>query len=358
VHPVVVTLGAYAWRLVAIAAVVVGAIWLLGEIKVVVVPVLVAILLTRVLEPVASKLRARGARPGLAAASALLGFFALVALVVWLIGPSVLDEFENLGPTLTEAVDDVEAWLVEDAPVEISRADIDRAREMFVDRVSEMARSPDGGFTGAASLLVEIPTGGVLALFLTFFMLKDGGRFTAWVRRQLPEPRRELADVLGRRSWRSLGGFLRGAALLGLVEGIAIGVTVWLVGGELVAPIVVVTFAAAFVPILGAIVAGVIAVLVTLVTSGLAQALVVAAVAIVVQQLDNDLLAPVVYGRMLSIHPVAILVGVVAGGALFGILGTLFAVPVLVVAIGVLEDLHHHRSEAAVLPEGASGEER
>ena len=127
------------------------------------------------------------------------------------------------------------------------------------------------------------------------------------------------------------------------MEAIAIGLTVWLVGGELVAPIMVLTFGAAFVPILGAIVAGVVAVLVTLVTAGTAQAAVVGLVALVVQQLDNDLLAPVVYGKMLAIHPAVILVGVVSGGALFGVLGTLFAVPVLVVAIGIADEVRLHR---------------
>lgn len=336
-----------------IAAVVVGAIWLIGELRVVVVPVLVATLLARVLEPIASRLRARGFRSGLAAGAALFLFIGGIALVGWLIAPAVADQFADLGPTLTSAVDDIETWLVEDAPVEISRADIDSARETFVDRAGDVLSSPGGSLTGAARLLVEIPTGGVLALFLAFFMVKDGERFSTWALGKVPGPRRQMAAAAARRGWRAIGGFLSGAALLGLVEGIAIGLAVWLVGGELIVPIMVLTFAAAFVPILVAIVAGVVAVLVTLVTAGLAQAAIVAVVALVVQQLDNDLLAPVVYGRMLSIHPVVILVGVVAGGALFGVLGTLFAVPVLVVAIGVGDEVRRHATpagEAAVEP--------
>lgn len=355
-HPAVDALGAYAWRLIGIAAVVVGLVWLLGQLRVVVVPVIIATLLSRALEPVASRLRARGVGPGLAAGVALVGFLGAVALVLWLIGPSVVDQFEDLGPTLSSAVDDVERWLVEDAPIDISRADIDSARELFVERAGDILRSSEGGLTGAASLLVEIPTGGVLALFLTFFMVKDGARFAAWFHRAVPEGHRDLVGAAGRRSWRALGGFLRGAALLGLVEAIAIGLTVWLVGGELVAPIMVLTFGAAFVPILGAIVAGVVAVLVTLVTAGTAQAAVVGLVALVVQQLDNDLLAPVVYGKMLAIHPAVILVGVVSGGALFGVLGTLFAVPVLVVAIGIADEVRLHRGGRSPGPSDPAAE--
>jgi len=342
VHPTVSTLAAYCWRLLVIAAVVVGVIWLLGELKVVVVPVMIATLLTRVLEPPAAWMRAHGLRPGLAAGAALLGFVAAVALIVSLILPAVIDQFEGLGPTLEEAVDDLETWLVEDAPVTVTREDLDRAREQLEDRISDLVRSPPGEVTSRAGLLVEIPTGGLLAGFLTFFMLKDGERFTAWIRRSVPARHRDLTTLVGRRGWAALGAFLRGAALLGVIEAAIIGLAVFLVGGELVAPIMVLTFGAAFIPILGAIVAGVVAVLVTLVTAGAVPALIVAVVAIVVQQLDNDLLAPVIYGRMLKIHPSLILVGVVAGGALFGILGTLFAVPVLVVALGVGDEARRH----------------
>ena len=355
VHPTVSTLAAYCWRLLVIAAVVVGVIWLLGELKVVVVPVMIATLLARVLEPMAAWLRDRGLRPGLAAGAALLAFLAALALIVSLILPAVVDQFEGLGPTLREAVDDLETWLVEDAPVAVSREDIDSATDQLGDRFSDLLRSPPGEVTSWAGLLVEIPTGGLLAGFLTFFMVKDGERFTAWIRRSVPSRHRELTTVVGRRAWMALGAFLRGAALLGTIEAIIIGLAVFLVGGELVAPIMVLTFGAAFIPILGAIVAGVVAVLVTLVTAGAVPALIIAVVAIVVQQLDNDLLAPVIYGRMLKIHPSLILVGVVAGGALFGILGTLFAVPVLVVALGIGDEARRHVSGSDETSEEVSG---
>ena len=112
-----------------------------------------------------------------------------------------------------------------------------------------------------------------------------------------------------------------------------------LVGSSLVVPVMVVTFLAAFVPLVGAIAAGVVAVLVALVTAGPVPALIVAAVAIIVQQLDNDLLAPVIYGRALKLHPLVVLLGIAAGGALFGFVGTVFAVPVLAVAINAVSEI-------------------
>jgi predicted PurR-regulated permease PerM len=126
---------------------------------------------------------------------------------------------------------------------------------------------------------------------------------------------------------------------LGLVESVIIGITLFAVGGGLVAPVMVLTFAAAFIPIIGAIAAGVVATLVALVTGGTVPALIVAVVALVVQQLDNDLLAPIIYGRSLSLHPVAVLLSVVAGGALFGIPGTVLAVPLVAVTVNVTKEL-------------------
>src|SRR5690606_16538865 len=108
VHPVVDALAAYGWRLIVIAAVLVGAVWLLGQLRVVLVPVVIALLVARLLEPVAARLRQRGFRPSLAAATVMLGFAAIVAAVGVAIVPGVVDQFADLGPTLTEAVDDVE----------------------------------------------------------------------------------------------------------------------------------------------------------------------------------------------------------------------------------------------------------
>jgi predicted PurR-regulated permease PerM len=149
-----------------------------------------------------------------------------------------------------------------------------------------------------------------------------------------------------------LGRYLRGAATLGVVEACAIGVALFVSGGRLVLPVMLLTFMAAFVPIVGAVVAGVTAVLVALVTGGVATAVIVAIVALVVQQLDNDVLAPWIYGRALALHPVVILVSVVAGGALFGIVGTLLAVPVVAVAVNVSKELATPRSSVEPTPAG------
>ena len=196
-----------------------------------------------------------------------------------------------------------------------------------------------------AILVVEIVAGLLLALVLTFFFVKDGERFQRFALRRIPPERHDLARRLANRGWAALAGYLRGSAMLGVIEAIVIGIALALVGGGLVVPVMVITFAAAFVPLVGAVVAGVIAVLVALVTAGFTPALVVLAVAVVVQQFDNDLLAPFVFGKTLELHPVIILLAVTAGGTLFGIVGAFLAVPVTAVIINVTIEAQRARDE-------------
>lgn len=328
------TVAAYSWRLLVIAAVAVGVLWLLAQLWVVVTALVIVALLTRALAGPAAWLR-RKLPPGVAAIVALLGFLVALGVVFTTIGSAVSNQVDDIGQSVVDAVDGIEDWLVEDSPFGVSRGDVDAFREGMRETVSSSVRHPSGALVSGAIVAVELLLSLLLGLVLTFFALKDGGRFLAFVRRRIAADQRETADRMGRSAWATLGGYLRGAALLGLLEGVVIGLTLFLVGSELAVPVGVVTFLAAFVPFVGAIVAGVLAVLVALATSGLAAAVIVAVVAVVVQQLDNDLLAPVVYGRALDLHPVVILLSITTGGALFGIAGSILAVPVVAVAWNV-----------------------
>ncbi len=335
VHPLVERAGAYSWRLLAIAAVVVGALWLIGQLTLVVAPTVVAVLVARALAPISGRLRRHRWPPGLAALASMMGAFVVVGGLIALATPSVASEFDSIGPTVDQALDDLEDWIVDDAPVQVSRDSVERLRERVEDGARQLVRSGgDGAVLDRATLVAEVLAGLLLATLLTFFMLRDGERFVAWwCGRATTATGRARRRDAANAAWRALGAFLRGAALLGVVEAVAIGGTAALVGGALVAPIMLFTFFGAFVPVVGATAAGVVAVLVTLVTGGIGAAIIVAVVAVVVQQFDNDLLAPVIYGRALQLHPVVILVSVLAGGALFGLAGTMLAVPVVAVCV-------------------------
>jgi len=343
-YPVVARLGAYSWWTIGIGIVLLAVLWVMARLWVLVLAGAVAALLSRALDPPARYLRARGLPRALVAATVLLGFILVLAGIVALLVPSIANEFEDLGPTIEDAIDDVENWLVEDSPFDVSRQDVQDFRDEADDRVGDILQSQSGTLISGTILVFEAFAGIVLALVTTFFILKDGDRFGDWFVARFPQHRRDLTGRLGARAWRTLGGYLRGSATLGLIEGIIIGGTVWLVGGSLALPVGVITFFAAFVPFAGALIAGVIAVLVTLVTAGFGGAVVVAIVALVVQQLDNDLLAPWVFGRSLELHPLIVLVAITAGGTLFGAFGAFLAVPVSAVLINIF-------AESRVVPE-------
>lgn len=335
VHPTVHRLAAYSWRLIAIGVVAWVLLQVLATLRIVVFPVVVALFITVVLTPPARFLREHGVRPLAAVWAVFLGFLGIIVLAGFLIVPALADEFSDLGPTVEDGIDSVEDWLVEDSPFDLDRERIDELRDQLSDRVGEAARGSSGVILDTAVLVAEVFAGILLSLVMTFFFLKDGEKFQQWALRRIPPEHRDAARRGADRGWRTVAAYLRGSAILGIVEGVIIGLTLLLTGASLVVPVMVLTFLAAFVPFVGAIVAGTIAVAVALATGGFTSALIVAGVALAVQQLDNDLLAPFIFGKALDLHPLIILVSVAAGGTLAGLAGAFLAVPLTATIINV-----------------------
>ncbi len=359
VHPAVETVAAYGWRLIVLAVVAIGIVWLLRQLWVVMLALVVGLVLSRGLAAPVRWLRGVGLPSALAALIALVVLFGLIGVAGWLIVPTVADEFQSLGPTLNQAVDDLERWLIDDAPVDIEESDLAQYRAQAGEAIGNSFRSSSGSLVTGAVAVVEGLTGLLLGLLVAFFFLKDGAAIRSAVVRSVPKRRRDLARRLTARAWRTVGAYLRGAVALGAVEAVVIGLALTFVGADLAVPVAVITFAAAFVPIVGAIFAAAVAVLVALATGGTGPALVVLVVAVVVQQLDNDILAPVVYGRALQIHPLVVLLSIVAGGALFGVAGTVLAVPVTAVAVNVISEAQAARADADTVdgPVGPASQE-
>lgn len=350
INPVIDRLGVTSWRLVGMGLVFVAAIWVLTRLWVVVLAVAIATLFARGMNPAAVRLRAAGLKPALVATVVMLGFLLLLSGIIAALVPAIAAEFDELGPTIEQSIDDLEDWLVDDSPFDVSRQDVEDFRDDAADRVSDAFSSSDTSIVEGTTVAFEVFTALVLSIITSFFILKDGERFGRWLTSFVPDRHRPLAERLARKGWWTLGGYLRGAAVLGLFEGTVMAVTVWLAGGTLAVPVGVITFFAAFIPFAGAVVAGAIAVLVTLVTGGLTGALIVLVVAIVVQQLDNDLLAPVIYGKGLELHPLVVLFALAGGSALMGPVGALFAVPVSAVAINVISEARQAHREGEVDP--------
>lgn len=288
--------------------------------------------------PVVTRLEERGWPPLAATWGVVLSFLLVVAGVLALIVPATVAESDQLGDAVSDGLDEVERWLVE-GPLDLDRGDVEELRDGAGGSLADLVRSSSSTIVDGVRIVGETVAGALLAVVLGFLLINDGRRFQGSALEHLPRRHHELARVLAARAWDALGGYLRGAAVLGAVEGTVIGLTVWAVGAPLAGPVAVLTFVAAFFPIVGAVVAGAAATLVALAGGGVSEALVVLAVCVVVQQFDNDLLAPVVYGRALRVHPAVVLVALTAGATLGGIAGALLAVPFVGAVSAVANEL-------------------
>lgn len=331
VPPLLERLAGWSWRLLVVGIAVAALGYVMSRLRLVLLPLGLGLLLSTALVPPARWLERHRVPPLLATWITVLGFVGSVVGVGLAIVPPVVDEFGELGPTLEDATDEVEEWLI-DGPLGLERETVVDLRDRLRSSVDD-ALTSDGALVDSAVIAGEVVAGAVLTLVITFFFVKDGERIQAWGLAKVPDQHRDRARRAGAAVWRTLGRYLAGAATLGCVEGVIIGITLALAGSPVVLPVAVLTFLAAFFPFVGALVAGVIAVLVALVSSGPEAAAVVAVVAVVVQQFDNDLLAPVIYGRALRLHPLVVILAVATGAAVGGFLGAFLAVPLAAVVI-------------------------
>jgi predicted PurR-regulated permease PerM len=185
------------------------------------------------------------------------------------------------------------------------------------------------------TVIGELITGLILSLFLTFFFVKDSERFTRWILDFAGRERAPHLREMGQRSATAVSGYLRGQAAVGAVDALFIGIGLAILGVPLVVPLAFLTFVAAFLPLVGAVVAGALAALVALVTKGVTTALIVVGITLLVQQLEGHLLAPLLLGRAVSLHPVVIILALAAGSILGGIIGAFLAVPIAAVVTAV-----------------------
>lgn len=297
-----------------------------GEARLAVVPFIVALLLTTALAPPAAALRRRGAPAALAAAVVLLGFVGAVAGTLALLGPTVGSEMDDLGRQVRSGAEEALDRL---SGLGLLENDTDGFLDQVIAQLKANAGGIGSGVVTGALVAAELVAGALLALVSTFFLLKDGDRLWRRLVAGLGPARGEAVDEIGRGIWLKLGAYVRGTIVVALFDAVFIGLALWVIGVPLVVPLAVLTFATAFIPIIGATVAGAAAVLVALVTGGMHDALLALAAVIAVQQIESQLLSPVVVGRAVRVHPLAILLAVTAGGVLAGILGAALATPLL-----------------------------
>ncbi|MFI9007534.1 AI-2E family transporter [Actinosynnema sp. NPDC053489] len=330
---------------------------LIGRLWVVVMPVLLGLLITTVLWPPARWLRGRGVPPALAATVVVVGGLAVLGGVVALISTSIASGVPQIADSATQALQQARDWL-SGPPLNLREGQLDRMLQQGVDQLqSSVGSIANGLLTGVGTVTSGIVTG-VLALLLAFLFVKDGPRFTPWLRGVIGQRAGGHVTVVLERTWTTLGDFIRTQAIVSLVDAVLIGLGLVVLGVPLAVPLAALTFLGGFVPIVGAFVAGALAVLVALVSNGLTTAVIMLVIVVVVQQVEGNVLQPVLQSRSLSLHAAVVLLAVTAGSSLYGIAGAFLAVPVVSAAAVVLRYLGEVADKRTAVVEGPGEEPR
>lgn len=317
--------------IVVMAALVVYA---LIQLKLVVIPLLIALIVAAATSPVVNWLKRRGIPALWATWLTLLAGLAVLGGVVWLVVVAVRNQWDELSQSVTEGVDEVQAFLA-DTDLPIDQEQINSVRESIVEFLtsSQFGTSALAGVSAAT----QVVTGLLLGFVILFYFLKDGGQIWNFFLRPFTGHRRFRGERIGETGVKVLGGYVRGTAIIAFVDAAGIGIGMAILQVPLALPLAVIVFLGGFVPLVGATIAGILAVLVALVSNGLVAALILAGVVILVQQLEGDLLQPIVMGRSLKLHPLVILVALTAGTILGGIVGAVIAVPICAVAWAIIK---------------------
>lgn len=325
------------WILIVAGAVVLGVV--VRETWSILLPVLLALVVTSVLQPPALLLERKLGFPStLAAAAALIGGLAALIGLGLAIAPSIAGQVDDIAADASSGLQQVQDWL--QSKNLVTEDQLESAIQGLQERVTSSASSIASGVVvgvgAVGSALVTL----VVTLILTFLFLKDGRKFLPWLTDLTGErvgP--HLKEVLGQ-SWSTLGGFIRTQAIVSFLDATLIGIGLLVVGVPLAIPLAILTFFGGFVPIVGAIVAGALAVLVALVSVGPTGALIVLAIIVAVQQLEGNILQPWLQSKGVQLHAVVVLLAITLGSTLFGVIGAFLAVPAAAVAGVVLRYLN------------------
>jgi len=321
---------AWAWRLILVAILVYGAFRLSVALRLVVLPFIAALLLTALLQPLSARLQRIGF-PNMAATwCTLLAAIVIIAGAVTLTANRVSADYPALAAEVKRTAGEVQRSLA-GPPFHLHGARLQQLTNDLVHFISQHKGMIAGTVVTGGRIFLEFLTGLILTLFISFFLLKDGAKIWSWLISGLKgESHRRMTNA-GNAAWHALTGYVRGTTAVAAIHALFIGVALWLLGVPLLVPLVILVFLAAFVPLIGILVVGGLAILITLGTKGWLAAVILLAVFIVENQIEGHLLQPLVVGRAVRLHPLAIILALAVGGVIAGIPGAIVAVPIAAV---------------------------
>ncbi|WP_454787655.1 AI-2E family transporter [Mycolicibacterium lutetiense] len=326
VTPFVRKVAAWSWRLLVILGAILALLWLIKHLEVIVVPVALATMVAALLLPAVDFMDRRGAPRGAAVALVLLASFAVVGGILSFVISQFIEGAPQLVEQVTRSIDGLRNWLI-NGPLQLSKEQIDQAGNTAIEALQRNQEKLTTGALSTAGTLTELLTGALLVLFTLIFLLQGGRSIFAFVTKVFPTHVRDRVQDAGRAGFHSLGGYMRATFLVALVDAVGIGTGLAIMGIPLALPLASLVFMGAFIPLVGAVVAGFLAVVVALLAKGFVYALITLGLIIAVQQLEGHVLQPLVMGRAVSIHPLAVVLAIAGGGVLAGIVGALLAVP-------------------------------
>lgn len=323
---------AWGWRVIVILIVAGVLIWLLSYVSLLLISLMIAALLATLLRPVHDvflKLRFPRVLASMSSIIVLIGF---VAGLLYMVGQQIVSGFAEMADQVEAGVYELIDWAdvtMQDFGLEISADEFNNAIDEAIGWVQDnqdAIMSSAAGFGSAAS---NISVGAVLVIFTLIFFLADGRRIWDFLVNFVPRKHRPAIHGAGRKGWKSLGTYMRVQVFVAFVDAVGIGIGAALLGVPLALPVAVLVFLGGFVPIVGAVVTGAVAVLLALVANGFVNGLLMLGVVLLVQQIESNVLQPIVMGKAVKLHPLAVVLAVTAGTALLSIVGALFAVPIL-----------------------------
>lgn len=346
VHPLVRVGAAWTWRLLVLFAGLLALGYVVSRLEAVVIPVALALLLAAFLMPAVDRMHRRGVPRSAAVLVAVVGTIGIVGAILSFVVQQFVEGLPDLSDQFTTSVTKAQEWLT-DGPLHFSEDQIRHAGDNVVKAIQSNQEALTSGALTTATVIGEIFAGAFLALFTLVFFLYGGDQVWEFVTRIVPKNTRSRVRSAGRQGFNSLVGYTRATVAVAAVDAIGIGAGLAILGVPLALPLASLVFVGAFIPIVGAFVTGFLAVLVALVTKGLLTALIVLGIIVGIMQLEGHVLQPLLLGRAVRLHPLAVVLAITTGIVLAGIVGGLIAVPIVAFLNTAIRSLCAESADAA-----------